>query len=161
MDKSKSNEVKEELRSICTNYENLLAFLPSSHFYGQRPAAWWSKRHDVDLIVGTFRHGYANYSEMRRDANFSFSLEATGGLGRNKSKVYQEFPNADTITRRLKKLVAMLGKYLPDFKELDLSLIPQPNFEEPTGFSLEEKQAIVKVLMLYGTPVTPDGKLDY
>ncbi len=26
---------------------------------------------------------------------------------------------------------------------------------------LEEKQAIVKVLMLYGTPVTSDGKLDY
>ena len=113
IDKSKSTEEKDLLRAICRNYENLLAFLPSSQFYGQRPAAWWSKRHDVDLIVGTFRHGYANYSEMRRDPSFSFSLEATGGYGRNKSKVYQEFPNADTITRRLKKLVSMLGKYLP------------------------------------------------
>lgn len=124
MDKSKTTEEKEELRSICRNYENLLAFLPSSHFYGQRPAAWWSKRHDVDLIVGTFRHGYANYSEMRRDPSFSFSLDTYGSQSNKKCKVYQEFPNADTITRRLKKLVAMLGKYLPDFKELDLSLIP-------------------------------------
>ncbi len=116
MDKTKTPEEKQELREICKNYENLLAFLPSSHFYGQRPAAWWSKRHDVDLLVGTFRHGYANYTEMRRDPSLTFSLDATGGSTRNKSKMYLEFPNADTITRRLKKLVGMLGKYMPEFK---------------------------------------------
>ena len=40
---------------------NLLNFLPSSVFYGQRPSVWWTLRHDIDLLIGTYKYGYANY----------------------------------------------------------------------------------------------------
>ena len=80
-------------------WESLLNFLPSSVFYGQRPSVWWTLRHDIDLLYGTYKYGYATYNSMRSDTNLSFyKTELVQGQ-------YQEFPNADNITRRLKKLV--------------------------------------------------------
>lgn len=77
-------------------WDNLLNFLPVSAFYGQRPCAWWTRRHDIDLIIGTYKYGYANYNLMRTDRSLSFHLlERVEGT-------FQEFPNADNITRRLK-----------------------------------------------------------
>ena len=29
--------------------------------FGQRPSVWWSKKHDIDLILGVYKYGYANY----------------------------------------------------------------------------------------------------
>lgn len=85
-------------------WDNLLNFLPWSVFYGQRPSIWWTLRHDVDLLYGTYKYGYATYNSMRSDTNLSFYKIDTV-LGQ-----YQEFPNADNITRRLKKLVQIIGK---------------------------------------------------
>lgn len=51
---------------------NLLNFLPSSMFYGQRPSVWWTLRHDIDLLIGTHKYGYANYAAMRSDKKLSF-----------------------------------------------------------------------------------------
>jgi len=88
-------QVKKEYE----NWDNLLYFLPSSMFYGQRPSIWWTLRHDVDLLKGTYIYGYATYNAMRSDPNLSFyATELVPGQ-------FQEFPNADNITRRLKKLV--------------------------------------------------------
>ena len=55
-----------------TNWDNLLNFLPSSVFYGQRPSIWWTLRHDIDLLYGTYKYGYATYNSMRCDTNLSF-----------------------------------------------------------------------------------------
>ena len=78
---------------------NLLNFLPSSVFYGQRPSVWWTLRHDIDLLIGTYKYGYANYQAMRADRKLSFYATELVYYQ------YSEFPNADNITRRLKKLV--------------------------------------------------------
>lgn len=60
---------------------------------------WWTPRHDIDLLYGTYKYGYANYTAMRADTKLSFhKSEQVEGQ-------YNEFPNADNITRRLKKLV--------------------------------------------------------
>jgi hypothetical protein len=52
--------------------DNLLNFLPPAVFYGQRPSVWWTLRHDVDLLFGTYKYGYANYQAMRNDLKLSF-----------------------------------------------------------------------------------------
>ena len=62
------------------NYDNLLNFLPNSVFYGQRPSVWWTKRHDIDLIIGTHKYGYANYQFMRSDTALSFHKLDRGSL---------------------------------------------------------------------------------
>ena len=68
-------------------------------FYGQRPSVWWTLRHDIDLILGTHKYGYANYQSMRQDPSLSFLKTE------QVQWQFTEFPNADNITRRLKKLV--------------------------------------------------------
>ena len=83
---------------------NLLNFLPHSMFYGQRPSVWWTQRHDIDLLIGTYKYGYANYAAMRADKQLSFY--ATEQV----ECQFNEFPYADNITRRLKKLVQIFGK---------------------------------------------------
>jgi hypothetical protein len=34
---------------------------------GTKPAPWWSRNADVALMLGVYRHGYANYDAVRLD----------------------------------------------------------------------------------------------
>ena len=113
---------------------------------------WWTLRHDVDLIQGTYKYGYATYNLMRQDPNLSFhGTELVSGQ-------YSEFPNADNITRRLKKLVQIFGK---NEYHNNLSFEQNMSEKEPTNLSLQEKQAILEVLTDKGLVLTKDGKDDY
>lgn len=38
----------------------------------QAPAPWWDRDADRSLVVGTYKHGYENYSQMRGDPALSF-----------------------------------------------------------------------------------------
>jgi hypothetical protein len=116
---------------------NLLNFLPSSMFYGQRPSVWWTQRHDIDLLIGTFKYGYANYSAMRVDKKLSFF--ATEQV----ECQFNEFPYADNITRRLKKLVQIFGK--SDF-QVNLCFKHPVDGPEPTFFTRQEKEIICEIL---------------
>jgi hypothetical protein len=61
------------------------------------------------LIVGTFKYGYADYQSMKNDKDFGFTtLE--------KVCQYREFPSADALTRRLKKLVALIVRHEKTYK---------------------------------------------
>ncbi len=53
-------------------YQNLLNFLNNYSLQGQRPCVWWTRQHDIDLIVGTFRYGYATYQNMKNCEEFGF-----------------------------------------------------------------------------------------
>ncbi len=58
------NEFEDKDPEVVKQYEtgdNLLSFLPVSIFYGQRPSVWWTRRHDIDLLFGTYKYGYAMY----------------------------------------------------------------------------------------------------
>jgi hypothetical protein len=57
---AKLDALPQIIEQFKTN-DNLLNFLPPAVFYGQRPSVWWTPRHDIDLIIGTNRYGYANY----------------------------------------------------------------------------------------------------
>ena len=135
------------------HWDNLLNFIPNQALYGQRPAVWWNRTHDIDLLRGTYKHGYANYQLMRNDPSFCFSS------AENETS-FQEFPNADTITRRMKKLVQIIVKVehnnggIVSFEEVK-------NKKDPTGFNLEEKQAILKYLINKGIPINSQGRNDW
>ena len=90
---------------------------------------------------------------MRDNQKFSFHrLEKVEGS-------FQEFPNADTITRRLKKLVQFLGKYETHLDHLNFETNEAEN--EPSGFSLEEKNKIVELLIDFGIPMNSEGKVEW
>ena len=44
------------------NWDGLLNFIPLGLLFGQRPAVWWAKKHDIDLLLGIFKYGYAKQS---------------------------------------------------------------------------------------------------
>lgn len=124
-------------------------------FYGQRPSVWWTLRHDIDLLIGTHKYGYANYSVMRADRKLSFyeteQVECQ----------FNEFPYADNITRRLKKLVQIFGK-----SEFQLNLCFEHPIDgpEPTYFTRVEKEIICDLLSDYGLPILSGdsgNKVDY
>ena len=156
------NEEEEELKKqIKTNFdfwENLLNFLPNSLFCGQKPSTWWTKSHDIDLIRGIYMYGYANYNLIRRDPNLIFNK-----LDNN--NCIQEFPNADLITRRLKRIVHSIMKAFPDLiKNVHETIENGNNLEiikEQTGFNLNEKNKIVDFLINHGIPLQKDGKEDF
>jgi len=53
-------------------WDNMLNFLPDSMLYGQKPQVWWTKKHDIDLLRGIYKYGYANYQTIRNANEFSF-----------------------------------------------------------------------------------------
>lgn len=70
---------------------------------------------------------------------------------------FQEFPNADNITRRLKKLVQIIGK--PEYQSVSFDRVQST--QEPTGLNLEEKNLLCEILINMGLPLTTDGKNNY
>ena len=139
---------KAKYNSTQLKWGNLLNFMSSANFYGQRPSAWWTRRHDIDLIRGTHNHGYANYTQMRNDTNLSFSAIDT-------DSTFKEFPSADTITRRLKKLMISIDR-IEDF-EFD----KEQQLFEPTDWSTAEKKSLLKLITDFGVPLNLEGKNDW
>ncbi|OMJ79463.1 hypothetical protein SteCoe_20519 [Stentor coeruleus] len=139
---------KDKYRSTQLKWGNLLNFMSSANFYGQRPSAWWTRRHDIDLIRGTHKHGYANYTNMRNDPTLSFSAIDTDSS-------FKEFPSADTITRRLKKLMLSIDR-IEDF-EFD----KEQQLFEPTDWTTNEKKNLLKLITDFGVPLNLEGKNDW
>ena len=54
------------------NWDNMLNFLPESTLYGQKPQVWWTKKHDIDLLRGVYKYGYANYQTIRNAEEYCF-----------------------------------------------------------------------------------------
>ena len=40
---------------------------------GMKPAAWWQRSHDVDLLYGTYKYGFANYVSIKEDKKLGWS----------------------------------------------------------------------------------------
>ena len=55
------------------NWDGLLNFIPLGLLFGQRPAQWWTKKHDIDLLLGVYKYGYANYIAIRAAKQYCFS----------------------------------------------------------------------------------------
>lgn len=119
--------------------------MPNSFFYGQRPSVWWTQRHDIDLLYGTYRYGYASYSAMRADEQLSFYRSEQITVGQ-----YAEFPNADNITRRLKKLVMIIAR--PEYAYC-IDFVTNLNANETTGLTKDEKRVLCELLIENGLPL--------
>lgn len=85
---------------------------------------------------------------MRNDKNLSFSNIDTDSS-------FKEFPSADTITRRLKKLMISIDKI--DEFEFD----KEQQFFEPTDWTNDEKKALLSLVTDFGVPLNLEGKNDW
>lgn len=142
-----------KINKLYDNWENLLNFIPNEALFGQRPAVWWGRIHDVDLLRGTYKYGYANYQQMRADPKLSFCK------AENES-TFQDFPIADNITRRLKKLIQIIVK-IESNNGGAISFEKASSNKESTGFTLNEKIKIFDYLKDKGVPVNSTGRNDW
>lgn len=55
------------------NWDGLLNFIPLGLLFGQRPAVWWAKKNDIDLLLGVYKYGYANYVSIRNAREYCFA----------------------------------------------------------------------------------------
>ena len=131
-------------------YHKMLNIIDTQMLLGQRPNHWWTRDHDIDLIVGTFKYGYADYQSMKNDKDFGFTtLE--------KVCQYREFPSADALTRRLKKLVALIVRHEKTYKQFDFDSIENIG-DIMREFSQEEALKLFTYVSNNGVPLTNDLK---
>lgn len=105
-----------------------------------RPSNWWTRRHDIDLVYGTYKWGHGNYNVMKDDPKMSFS----------KLKVndpYYAYPIAENMTRRLKKMAQLISRVDGTY-DFECTI----KTGEPSGFATDEKRAIIEVLGDFGIP---------
>jgi len=154
-EEEKSN-INSKINKDYDDWANLLWFLPINLSFGQTPVSWWNKIHDIDLLRGTYKHGYANYLAIKSDKKLCFSsLEQSGQK--------KDFPSADSITRRLKKVMQIIIKNwnnneLMNLNQSDKFLTQNKKIKE---LKIEEKKEIFELLIDYGIPRKINGEDNY
>ena len=116
------------------DYSSMLDYLHKSLLTGQKPCVWWTKIFDLHLVMNTFHIGYANYNfsfmfsqdQVPEDASVVEYLSKDDENMRNyfdnfKADFYAEtlnndMPNADAVTRRMKKIVQLICKGFEETK---------------------------------------------
>ncbi|CDW85165.1 f y-rich n-terminus family protein [Stylonychia lemnae] len=140
----------QRLQKLYKTNINLLNFLSQEQLSPARPALVWTRRHDVDLIMGSFDYGYANYEAILKSKTLIFEDTSQGKFKSN------------MMTKRIKYVMKQVLLFLKsnhnkyDFERTD-------HVKEASGFSLLEKNTLYEILINYGVPVisNDDPKDDY
>ena len=53
--------------------DNLINYCTEEQLMGMKPASWWQRSHDVDLLQGTYKYGFANYVCIKEDKKLGWS----------------------------------------------------------------------------------------
>lgn len=159
LSEEEKNNIKSKINPIYDNWCNLLWFLPNNLLFGQAPVSWWTKIHDIDLLRGTYKHGYANYGNIKSDKKYCFS-----SLEQNNQN--KDFPSSDSITRRLKKIVQIIIKNWNNNNELmnmneNDKLLGKNNNKKAKELNDEEKRQVFEFLIEYGLPRKINGEENY
>lgn len=166
------------------DYSAMLDFIDTEALQGQKPCHWWTKLQDVYLILSTYNIGYANYnfSFLYKNQNLSvpkhlnkeyFNRPEKRSFDRlflnpNRPDFYSEviaqsFPNADAITRRLKKLLSIIYKMSIEDSSLD-SMHVGSAIDEPEVLKMLEsdQHRIIEYLTVNGLPLDDENnKISY
>ena len=156
LSEEEKNNIKAKINPIFDNWCNLLWFLPNNLIFGQAPVSWWNKIHDIDLLRGTYKHGYANYVAIKNDKKYCFS-----SLDHN--ILNKDFPSADSITRRLKKIIQIIIKNWNNNTEL-MNL--NDNFGKNNNKGIkeltnDEKKNVFDFVIDYGLARKVNGEENY
>ena len=95
----------------------------------KKPAPWWNVEADISLLVGTYKHGYKRYIEMRLDPSLCFLKSCPPG---------NPFPQDSVLNTHLRRLIAPQQRNKKKKPVAALSLPPlDPNtqyaFPGPSG----------------------------
>ncbi len=140
------------------------------------PVDWWSSESDLALLFGTYKHGYGAYEKIRNDAEY---LEAFGkkkemeeeqqeeeevaepskGAQEQGSSQALDWPQVETLTKRLKRIVDVLAKVTK--KEEVLQLRAEKAEQKANEWTKRDRWLLARTIMRYGKPVNQDGESDW
>ncbi|KAL2622124.1 hypothetical protein R1flu_002329 [Riccia fluitans] len=142
------------------------------------PADWWSREADLALLYGIFKHGFGNYDLIRNDPEFRHAFTVKAPKARNGEDDDTEseddsarrieiseaqWPDAQVLTRRLKRLVDHIIRLnnMPAKPPKGGSVNTRAG--EDTPWSKRERLELIKLLMRWGVPLLPggNGKLNW
>ena len=155
-EEEKSN-IKSKINPTFDNWCNLLWFLPNNLSFGQAPVSWWNKIHDIDLLRGTYKHGYASYANIKNDKKLCFS---------DQNNLSKDFPSADSITRRLKKIIQIIIKNWNNNNEL-MNLNENEKYyginsiHKIKELNNDEKKSVFEFVIDNGLPRKINGEENY
>ena len=142
--------------------EEVVAQVTAANPIGVSP--WWDYKCDIAMITGVYDHGYGNYEPIKVDERYRevFAPTREAGPGGAPAAV---FPPADTLTRRLKRMVDHLVRLkvrlglpceVPDPPPPDECIGLKPTGKEAVvdkqkpKWSKKEMNELLRVLMSYG-----------
>ena len=89
--------------------DNLVSsFITEDQLIATKPVDWWNRGHDVDLLYGTYRHGFGKYDAIREDRSLNFY---DTGLQIDNGELEKGFPPPENLTKRYKKLILVSLRY--------------------------------------------------
>ena len=144
---------KQQQEQIQVNWSTLLNFIPDQVLMGQRPSVWWSRQHDIDLLRGIYKYGYANYTEIRDCPDYSFYQH-------EQNNIYNDFPSSDNSTRRLKKLMAAIMRIENEKGRLNFEM-EQHTDNSLEGWTQKEVRLLFSFMNSYGIPINNDAKTNW
>jgi len=129
--------------------------------YLEAPAEWWTDDHDRALVVGTLKHGYGKYAEIRDDEELPFAANFAGVNPPEPVKKGSEpkVEDGDTdkplewiqhrrLADRVKRIFNVLG---------GKSYAPPPKIERPVKEKKPKPPKVPKEKKPKGTPRSGSG----
>ena len=105
------------------DYLPMAALFKDESVLGAKPSSWWTPFHDLFILLSTEKVGYANYhymfSLLESESSFGIDAQLRNPANRehkiSSQNIYSQilfhnFPNADTLTRRIKKLTQICAQ---------------------------------------------------
>ena len=122
-----------------------------------KPMLIWTRQHDVDLIIGTYNHGYGALTSIQSDPSLLFSTF---------TNPYSPHPQplSPSVHPRLHHLISLLTPYInsplpslasrPTTPALLHHTVTAAHLRPLSGLTLPCKLALYSILVDYGVPVT-------
>ena len=94
---------------------NALANMPIPELYAEPLSAWWTEAHDRALVVGTLKHGYGKYAEIRDDDELPFAATFAGMTAPEPPK--KEAKRSDSPSSKAKDEVVQTAEEVENAEE--------------------------------------------
>lgn len=147
---SRAKQDEEVARDYRKNLA-LLKMIPTESLHGQKPSPCWTRKHDVDLMLGSYEHGMGNYERFHQNKNLIFWTE------KREEQCYKR------MTDRVKLIIFHLKRFTKNltvfnFEDAPVSLheIKNEEHKQPLfldKFSKNQKEELYQILINFGIPV--------
>lgn len=151
---------------------NALTSMPIPELHADPLSDWWTEEHDRALVVGTLKHGYGKYAEIRDDIELPFAATFAGLAAPEPSKKDAKRPDSplskaqDELQHKIVAEEAPVewihGRHLSNRVKRVFSVLGGKSYEPPPKIERPPREKKVKVKVpkapkVKGAPRTGGG----